>query len=161
MKRALLIIACVSLSVTLTGCDVLNYIWQHIVGHSYTQVDMSALETAYDSASYTKYSAAFPIDKNALTTNTVVGYFVRNSYYGKLAMLANADSTKVTFQFTTYDTDGSVLASSTSVTIGAGSGCDLTVNTGNEVTTSDVNDFEWRSDGKLVPTDPSVLWIFP
>jgi len=161
MKRALLFSAAMLLTLALTGCDVLNYIWQHVVGHSYTQVDMSALESSYGSASYSKYTAAYPINASALTTNIVVGYLIRSSFYGKLAILANASTSKVTFQFTTYNTDGSVLASSSSVTITAGSACDLTVSSGNEVSVGVDNDFEWGTDGKLYPTDPAIFWVFP
>ena len=155
MKRVLLIVACLSLPLAMTGCDVLSYIWQRIVGRSYAQVDLSSLETVAGSMSSSH------IGQGSLPINTVVGYRTRNGNLGKLSVISTAGS-DLRFQFTTYNvTDGSVLASSTGsgLSVASNSSCDL--ETGMQVQGPPGGDFLWRSDEVLVPQGAAAFYVFP
>jgi hypothetical protein len=136
----------------MTGCDALNYIWQHIQGHSYPQVDLSALENVAGSAS------SATIDRGNLPINTVVGYKTRSGFFGKLAISSTPGAT-LKIQFTTYKTDGTVLASSPALSVGPNAYCDLEA--GAVVSGASVSDFLWRSDEVLVPQGPAAFYLFP
>jgi hypothetical protein len=155
MKRVLLIVACVSLPLALTGCDVLNYIWQHIIGRSYAQVDLSSLENVAGNMTGSR------IGQVSLPINTVVGYRTRNGNLGKLSVISTPGA-DLRFQFTTYNvTDGSVLAASPGggLSVGSNSSCDL--ETGMQLPGPAAGDFLWRSDEVLVPQGAAAFYVFP
>jgi hypothetical protein len=153
LKRVLLIVACVSLPLALTGCDFFSYIWQHIIGHSYSQVDLKELEAVSGNMS------SSPIYEGSLPINTVVGYRTRNGNLGKLAITSSPGS-DLRFQLTTYDAvSGSVIASSAGLSISSNSYCDL--ESGTEVGSTSPSDFLWRSDGTLVPQSGALFYVFP
>jgi hypothetical protein len=153
MKRVLLIAACVSLPLALTGCDVLNYIWQHIVGHSYSQVDLASLENNAGNMSVTT------IGQSSMPANSVVGYKSRHGDYGKLGVISISSST-LTFQFTTYNSqDGSVMISSASVTVHSPDCFDLESGTEGPAEGA-TGDFQWFR-GTLQPVNGALLSVFP
>ena len=136
--------ACIAVAMCVTGCDAMNYLWQRIIGHGYSQVDMTSLENAQDRAS----ASALP--GSSLTANTVLGYKTRHGNLGKLGILSAPGGSSMTFQFTTYSIlDGSILKSSRSVTLPADTRFDLEEGIpGDSFSTSD---FLWQSDATLVP----------
>jgi hypothetical protein len=153
MKRVFLLVACLSLPLALTGCDVLNYIWQHIIGHSFSQVDLATLENEAGNMSGSS------ISQGSILVNSVVGYKTRNGFYGKLAILAAPSSSSLTFRFTTYNTDSTVKAASTGTTINGNDYCDLeTGDTGPSLSPSDV---QLKSGAALYPQGAASFYVFP
>jgi len=152
MKRVLVVIACVSLPLALTGCDVLNYIWQHIVGHSYSQVDLTSLES--NSANMTNSNSG----QSSIPANSVVGYKTRHGFYGKLGVLS-VSASSLSIQFTTYNSDGSTLASAASLQLSSSGYCDL--ETGNQGNLGpSASDFQWFN-ATLEPQGAAVFYVFP
>jgi hypothetical protein len=153
MKRVLVVIACVSLPLALTGCEFFSYIWQHIVGHSYSQVDLPTLEN--NSSNMSSASIA----QGSMPVNSVLGYKTRNGFYGKLRVVS-ISSSNLTFEFQTYNPDNTIKAQSGSnVTMNGNDYCDL--ESGTEGGGLSPNDFQWRSSAILYPTSPAVFYVFP
>jgi hypothetical protein len=117
MRRVPILVLCISLSV-LGGCDVMNYIRQHVVGHGYNQVTMDAIQGVERSMT----AATLPV--GALGQNSVVLYRTRHGYYGKLSVESLAGST-LEFQFITFDAMGQVLAAGERMAMHPGDWCDL------------------------------------
>jgi hypothetical protein len=152
MKRILVVTVCVALPLALTGCDVLNYIWQHIVGHSYSQVDLATLESNSSNMSVAN------IGQSSMPVNSVLGYKTRDGFYGKMKV-STVSSSSLTFQFYTYDANGGQLAQSASVSVTSSNYCDL--ETGNDGPLGPAaSDFQWQS-GTLYPQGVAVFYVFP
>jgi hypothetical protein len=117
MRRVPFLVLCVSLSF-LGGCDAMNYIWQHVVGHGYNQVTMDVIQ----GVERTMTTAVLP--GGALGQNSVVVYRTGHGFYGKLSVVSLAGST-LEIQFTTFDAMGQVLAASGRLSMRPGDSCDL------------------------------------
>jgi hypothetical protein len=144
MKRIRTLIACIAIGMCVTGCNAMNYLWQRIIGHGYSQIDMAFLETMQERAS----PSILP--GSSLAANTVLGYKTRHGNPGKLGILSTPTASGMTFQFTTYSIlDGSVLTSSRSVTLNADTRFDL--EEGIQGASFSGSDFLWQSDTTLVP----------
>jgi hypothetical protein len=157
MKRAILFVICITLITSVTGCDLMTYIRQHIVGHGYNQVAMSAIQNTEGNM------RASSLQGGVLTQNTVIVYKTRHGYYGKLAMLSAASASGFICEFTTYNADGSVLSSAGSLTVSDGRSCDLETSGGNPAAPAGGSEFTW-SAGVLSPQglpNTSLFYILP
>jgi hypothetical protein len=144
MKRIIMLGACIAVAMCVTGCDAMNYLWQRIIGHGYSQVDMTLLENAQDRAS------TMTLFGSSLSANTVLGYKTRHGNLGKLGILSPPTGSSMSFQFTTYSIlDGSILKSSRSVTLTGNTRYDL--EEGMPGASFSASDFLWQSDATLVP----------
>jgi hypothetical protein len=144
MKRIIMLGACIAVAMCVTGCDAMNYLWQRIIGHGYSQVDMTLLENAQDRAS------TMTLFGSSLSANTVLGYKTRHGNLGKLGILSPPTGSSMSFQFTTYSIlDGSILKSSRSVTLTGNTRYDL--EEGVPGASFSASDFLWQSDATLVP----------
>jgi hypothetical protein len=144
MKRIIMLGACIAVAMCVTGCDAMNYLWQRIIGHGYSQVDMTLLENAQDRAS------TMTLLGSSLSANTVLGYKTRHGNLGKLGILSPPTGSSMSFQFTTYSIlDGSILKSSRSVTLTGNTRYDL--EEGMPGASFSASDFLWQSDATLVP----------
>jgi hypothetical protein len=144
MKRIRVLVACIAVGMCVTGCNAMNYLWQRIIGHGYSQLDMASLEALQERAS----PSILP--GNSLAANTVLGYKTRHGNPGKLGILSTPTASGITFEFTTYSIlDGSVLTSSRSVTLTGDTLYDL--EGGVPGTSVSGSDFLWQSDATLVP----------
>ena len=144
MIRIRVLVACIAIGTSLTGCSAMNYLWQRIIGHGYSQIDMASLETMQERAS----PSILP--GTSLAANTVLGYKTRHGNPGKLGILSSPTASGMTFQFTTYSIlDGSVLTSSRSVTLSGDTRYDL--EEGTPGASFSASDFLWQSDQTLVP----------
>lgn len=144
MKRIRMLVACIAIGTSVTGCNAMNYLWQRIIGHGYSQIDMASLEAMHERAS----SSILP--GSSLAANTVLGYKTRHGNLGKLGILSTPTASGMTFQFTTYNIlDGSVLKSSRSVTLNGDTRYDL--EEGTLGASFSASDLLWQYDAMLVP----------
>jgi hypothetical protein len=153
MKRLPLLLTTCVFVFALSGCDLMNYIWQHVVGHGYNQVTMDSIQGAEGSMS------AASLGVGSFGQNTVVIYKTRHGYYGKLAIVSWSSSS-LEIQFTTYDTNGQVLVSRGPLAVGAGENCDLeSADTGASASTAN---FLWTGNALVPQGSPSAkFYILP
>ena len=159
MKRPILIVLCIALTTFVTGCDLMTYIWQHIIGHGYNQVTWDTIKAKDNEGRL----VASSINGSLLPQNTVVVYKTRRGFYGKLAMLA-APSSSFNFQFTTYTADGSAaLSSSSNITVTNLGNCDLEASGGDPNASPAASEFQWGTNVLTPQGSPNtaLFYILP
>jgi hypothetical protein len=153
MRKAAVAVVCLALMTCLGGCDFLNYIWQRIVGISYSGIDLASVQNAQGSMSSTNIAGS------RIPGSSVMAYRTRNGLLGKIGVLSSG--TDLSIQLTTWDSvTGAVVAQATNLIIHANAFCDL--ETGTEVVgLGSASDFEWKGDQTLVPQGTAVFYIYP
>ncbi len=153
MKRYSVALLCASVLLVLSGCDVLNFLWQGIIGKGYYQLTQASV--AAESTSMTNA----PIDLSTLTTSSVIVYKTSaNGLYGKLSLLTAPPTGSLTIMFVTYKADGTTKQSSTSVIIPAAGAFDLE---GGIQTAQGNSDFVFSSPATLTPENFAKFYLMP
>jgi hypothetical protein len=156
MRKAAIAAACLVSLTFLGGCDVLNFIWQGIVGVSYNGITLASIQGKASSMT----SSTIPPGR--VPGNSVLAYKTRGGFFGKMGVLSSG--TNLTIQFTTYDAAGAVMAQSASLTVNTGNYCDLESAANNPVVGLNPADFQWTTAGLLpqvTATTSALFYVYP